>query len=380
LIPPQYRIGVTAMSINIGIIGLAQSGKTTVFNALTGGKADTATRTTDGLSPHIGVARVPEPRLKVLEGILNPRKLVAVEAKYTDVGASIKTLAQDKGLGGQLLNQLSTVDTLICVVRAFKDDRLPHPQGSLDVKRDIGTLNMELIFSDLAIMERRLEKLETSMKGAKPGERQGFLQEKDILLRFKAELEKDKPLRELAVESAEARFITNYQFLTAKPLLIVMNIGEEQLSQAASMEAELNKEYSGAKCRVMTLCGKLEMELAQLEESAAQEFRAEYGIKESGLERTIKMSYELTDLITFFTIASNEVRAWSIKKGTTALKAAGKIHTDMERGFIRAEGISFNDLVQSGSIAEARKKGLLRLEGKDYVVQDGDVMTFLFNV
>ena len=368
------------MSINIGIIGLAQSGKTTVFNALTGGKADTATRTTDGLSPHIGIARVPEPRLKVLDEILHPRKLVPVEAKYTDIGASVKTLAQDKGLGGQLLNQLSTVDTLICVVRAFTDDSLPHPQGSLDVKRDIGTLNMELVFSDLAIMERRLEKLETSMKGAKPGERQGFLQEKDILLRFKAELEKDRPLRELAIESAEARFITNYQFLTAKPLLIVVNIGEEQLSQAASLEAELIKQHPGAKYRIITLCGKLEMELAQLEESAAQEFRAEFGIKESGLERTIKMSYELSDLITFFTIASNEVRAWSIKKGTTAQKAAGKIHTDMEKGFIRAEGISLNDLVKCGSIAEARKKGLLRLEGKEYIVQDGDVITFLFNV
>jgi ribosome-binding ATPase YchF (GTP1/OBG family) len=175
------------MSINIGIIGLAQSGKTTIFNALTGGKVDTA-RTTDTLSPHLGIARVTEPRLKILEGILKPQRLVAVEAKYTDVGASVKKLAQDKGLGGQLLNQLSTVDTLICVVRAFKDDSLPHPQGSLNVQRDIGTLNMELVFSDLAIMERRLERLETSMKGAKSGERQSFLQEKEILLRFKNEL------------------------------------------------------------------------------------------------------------------------------------------------------------------------------------------------
>jgi GTP-binding protein YchF len=368
------------MSINIGIIGLAQSGKTTIFNALTSGKADTATHGTDALSSHIGIAKVPEPRLKVLSEILHPHKLVAVEAKYTDVGASVKTLAQDKGMGGQLLNQLSTVDALICVARAFKDDTLPHPQGSIDVKRDIGTLNMELVFSDLAIMERRLEKLETSLKGAKPGERQGFLQEKEILLRFKAELENDKPLRELPVDTAEARFVANYQFLTAKPLLIIINIGEEQLAQAVAMEAELGKQYEGSKCQVMTLCGKLEAELAQLEEGAAREFRAEYGITESGLERTIKLSYELADLITFFTIASNEVRAWSIKKGTTAVKAAGKIHTDMEKGFIRAEGISFADLVKCGGITEARKKGLLRLEGKEYVVQDGDVITFLFNV
>jgi len=368
------------MSINIGIIGLAQSGKTTVFSALTGGKADTIARGTDAFSSHVGIAKVPEPRLKVLERILHPKKLVPIEAKYTDIGASVKTLAQDKGLGGQLLNQLSTADTLICVVRAFKDESIPHPQGSIDVKRDIATLNMELVFSDLAIMERRLERLETSLKGAKAGERQMFLQEKDTLLKFQAELENDRPLRELEIGSTEARFVTNYQFLTAKPLLIIVNTGEEQLSQAAAMEAELGKEYDKPKCRVMTLCGKLETELAQLEDSAAAEFRAGYGIREPGLERTIKLSYELSDLITFFTVASNEVRAWPIKKGTTAVKAAGKIHTDMEKGFIRAEGISFDDLVKCGSIAEARKKGLLRLEGKEYVVQDGDVITFLFNV
>jgi ribosome-binding ATPase YchF (GTP1/OBG family) len=229
-------------------------------------------------------------------------------------------------------------------------------------------------------MERRLEKLETSLKAAKPGERSNFLQEKEILLKFKTELENDKPLRVLAIESAAVRFVANYQFLTAKPMLIVVNIGEEQLPQAASLENELDAQFSGAGCRVLTLCGKLEMELSQLEDSAAQEFRNEFGLKESGLERTIKMSYELSDLITFFTYASNEVRAWPIKQGTSAHKAAGKIHTDMEKGFIRAECISLGDLVKCGSIAEARKKGLLRLEGKDYIVQDGDVVTFLFNV
>jgi GTP-binding protein YchF len=368
------------MSIDIGIIGLPQSGKTTVFNALTGGKADTASRGTGGISPHVGTARVPEPRLGVLEGILHPGKVVPVEARYTDIGASVKTLAEDKGIGGRLLNQLSTVDTLICVIRTFTDESLPHPQGSLDARRDIDTLNLELAFSDLAILERRLEKLETSMKGAKPNERQGFLQEKEILLRFQAGLEKDKPLRELPVESSEARLIANYQFLTAKPMLIAVNIGEEQLGKTAELENEINREYAASKCRVITIYGKLEMELAQLEESAAREFREDYGIKESGLERIIKISYELSDLITFFTIASNEVRAWAIKKGTTAVKAAGKIHTDMEKGFIRAEGISLDDLIKCGTIAEARKKGLLRLEGKDYVVQDGDVITFLFNV
>ena len=368
------------MSIDIGIIGLSQSGKTTVFNALTRGKADTISHATEGLTPHIGTVKVPEPRLGVLDEMLHPKKLVPVEARYIDIGASVKTLVQEKGIGGELLNQLSNVDTLISVVRAFVDDSIPHPEGSLDAERDIATLNLELVFSDLAIMERRLEKLEISLKGAKPPERQGLLREKETLMKFKADLEKDIPIRELTLDPAEARIITNYQFLTAKPLLIAVNIGEEQLPQAASLEAELNSRYSGEKCRAITLCGKLEMELAQMEDDEAQEFRSEFGIKESGLERTIKLSYELSGLISFFTIVSNEVRAWSIKKGTTALKAAGKIHSDMEKGFIRAEGISYDDLVKCGSIAEARHQGRLRLEGKDYVIQDGDVITFLFNV
>ncbi|MGD0779204.1 MAG: redox-regulated ATPase YchF [Dehalococcoidales bacterium] len=368
------------MSISIGIIGLPQSGKTTVFNALTGGKADTASHAAGGVSQHIGVAHIPEPRLKVLADLLHPTKVVFAEAKFIDIGASVKNLAKDKGIGGQLLNQLSAVDSLICVVRVFKDESIPHPQGSLDIKRDIEALNLELSFADLSIIERRLEKLEESMKAAKPGERQGFLQEKDILLGFKAELEKDKALRTLSMDTTATRLVTNYQFLTAKPMLIVVNIDEDQLAQAATLEAELNTQFADAKCRVVTLCGKLEMELAQLEEKAAQEFRREYGLKESGLERTVKMSYELADMMTFFSSASNEVRAWSIKKGTPAQKAAGKIHTDMEKGFIRAECISFDELVKCGSFAEAKKKGLLRLEGKEYVIQDGDVVTFLFNV
>jgi GTP-binding protein YchF len=368
------------MSIDIGIIGLLQSGKTVLFNALTEGKADTTSHVTDGLAPHVGIAKIPEPRLKVLDEMLHPKKVVPVEARYIDVGASVKHIAQDKGIGGELLNQLSKVDTLIGVVRAFEDTSTPHPEGSLDIMRDISTLNLELIFSDLTIMERRLERIETSLKGARPPERQGLLQEKDTLTQLKSDLENDRPIRQLALEPGTAKIITNYQFLTAKPLLIVTNIGEEQLPQTASLEAEVNSRYSGEKCRAIALCCKLEMELAQLEESAAREFRNEFGIDESGLERTIKISYELSDLISFFTIASNEVRAWSIKKGTTALKAAGKIHTDMEKGFIRAEGISFENLVNCGGIAEARKQGQLRLEGKDYVIQDGDVITFLFNV
>ncbi len=367
------------MSIAIGIIGLPQSGKTTIFNALTGGSADVKGHAA-GQPAHVGAARVPEPRLKVLDAMLRPKKLVPAEARYIDVGASVRTLAGDKGIGGELLNQLSAVDTLICVVRAFEDDSIPHPEGSLDPGRDIGAMNLELVFSDLAIMERRLEKLEVSLKGAKPPERAGLLQEQEVLLKLKTELENDRPLRELDLEPAVERIIHNYQFLTAKPLLIAVNIGEAQVAGAAALERELGEKHRGNGCRVISLCGELEMELARLEADEARELRESYGLKESGLERVIKASYELSGLITFFTIASGEVRAWSIKRGTNALKAAGKIHTDMEKGFIRAEGIAFDDLVACGSLAEAKKQGRLRLEGKDYIVQDGDVITFLFNV
>ena len=363
------------MSVNIGIIGLAKSGKTTIFNALTRGKAHT-----ESPAAHVGIAKVPDARLKVLTSMLQPKRVVPAEASYIDIGASIKGLAKEKIISGELLTQLSNVDALINVVRAFTDESIPHIEGSLDVERDIATIDLELAFSDLAIIERRLERIEISLKGAKQPERQGLLHEQERLMKIKADLEKDVPIRELKLTSDEARTIANYQFLTAKPLLVVVNIGEDQLPQAVSLEAELNLHYSRPKCRLITLCGKLEMELAQLDNDAAETFRAEFGIVESGLDRTIKLSYELLGLISFFTIVSGEVKAWSIQSGTSALKAAGKIHSDMERGFIRAEVISYDDLMKCGNLSEARKKGLLRLEGKDYIVQDGDVITFLFNV
>jgi len=368
------------VSIDIGIIGLAKSGRTTTFNALTRSEVDTGRYTQEGLAPHIGTANVPEPRLKVLADMLHPKRVVPAVATYIDVGASVKGLVKDKGIGGQLLAQLSNVDALINVVRAFSDESIPHVDGSLDIERDIANMDLELVFSDLALLERRLERIEVSLKGAKQPERQGLLREQEILMKIKSELEKEVPIRGLMLTAEEARTIANYQFLTAKPLLVVVNIGEDQLPQAESLEAELDSRYSRPKCRLITLCGKLEMELAQLDDSAAEALRAEYGIKESGVERVIKLSYELLGLISFFTTASAEVKAWSIPSDTEAVKAAGKIHSDMERGFIRAEVISYDDLVKCDSLSEARKKGLLRLEGKNYRVQDGDIITFLFNV
>ena len=361
------------MSIDIGIIGLAQSGKTTIFNALTRGKADTRSS-----APHIGVAKVPEPRLKVLADMLHPKRVVPAEVSYTDIGASVK--GGERGMGGQILSELGNTDALINVVRAFADESIPHVEGSLDVERDIAAVSLELALHDSGIISRRLERIETSLKGAKAAERQALLREQQLLEKLKIDLEKEVPIRQLELSADEAKTMANFQFLTAKPLLVVVNIGEEQIPQAASMEEELNSHHSGAKSGVITLCGKLEMELTQLDDEAAKVFRDEFGITEPGLDRVIKLSYGLLALISFFTIASDEVKAWSIPKGTNALKAAGKIHSDMERGFIRAEAISYDDLVKCGSLAEAHKKGLLRLEGKNYIVQDGDVITFLFNV
>ncbi|MDP2919196.1 MAG: DUF933 domain-containing protein [Dehalococcoidia bacterium] len=365
------------MSISIGIIGLEASGRTTVFNALTGGAV---TEKGHPGGAHFGTAKVADPRLEVLTKMLQPKRTVPVSITYSDIGASIKGLAKDKGIGGQLLNQLSTADAIINVVRAFKDDSVPHPAGSLDIERDITTMNLELTFSDLAITERRLERLQESLKAAKPAERQTHQKEQETLVKIKAAIEKDIPVRDMPLTPDEARIISNFQFLTAKPLLAVVNIGEGQLGEAASIEEKLKQKYAHERCGVITLCGKLETELASLEPAEAAEMRASYGLNTSGADRVVAMSYQLMSMISFFSIASGEVRAWPIPAGTEAVKAAGKIHTDMERGFIRAEAIAYNDLVECGNLVEARKRGMLRMEGKTYTVQDGDVITFHFNV
>ena len=363
------------MSIDIGIIGLAKSGRTTIFNALTRGKADTVIS-----SPHIGIAKVPEPRLKSLADIFHPKRVVPAEVKYIDIGASVKSMADEKTPGDQFVSQFSNVDALINVVRTFSNDSVPHPEGSLDTERDITNMNLELAFYDLAIIERRLKRVEASLKAAKSSERQTLLKEQELLGKFKTSLEKDIPIRELNMNKDEVRMISGYQFLTAKPLLILVNIGENQLPETASLEEKLNSQYSRPNCRLITICGELEMELGQLDNEAAAELCQEFGIKESGLNRAIKLSYELLGLISFLTVGSDEVRAWPIKNGTEAVKAAGKIHSDMERGFIRAEVTGYDDFMKCGSLSEARKKGLLRLEGKNYIVQDGNIITFLFNV
>jgi ribosome-binding ATPase len=368
------------LSVDIGIIGLSKSGKTTIFNGLTKGKAATGGYSSKAQAANIGMAAVPDERLYLLAKIFKPKKIVHAEVKYIDIGASLKELATDKGIGGQLLNQLSAVDMLINVIRAFKDDSIPHPEGSLDISRDIEAMDLEMAFSDLTILEKRLERMEGSLKAAKAAERLLILREKEVLLKIKGNLEKDIPIREMQLAAEELRSISNFQFLTAKPLLTVVNIDEDQLPQTKSLEAELNGKYSQPRCRIIASCGKLEMELSQMGDEAMDDFRKEFGMQESGLDRTIKVSYELLELISFLTVGEDEVRAWPIRRETEAVKAAGKIHTDIERGFIRAEVVNYSDLLKWGGMAEAKKQGLVRLEGKTYLVQDGDCINFLFNI
>lgn len=365
--------------MQIGIIGLAQSGKTTVFNALTRGKAPLSGHGVTGIMPHIGVVKVPDPRLETLAGIFKPKKLTPAEVSYVDYVGSGRG-EKGGGLPPPLIAQLIKADALAHVVRAFEDPHIPHPEGGVNPERDIEGMDLELAFSDLSILKGRLERLKDALKASRGVEREAHLKEDALLSRVKATLEKGIPIRGQQLAEEERKALENYRFLTAKPLLLLLNLGEEGIPQAAAIEEAMAQHYRYPDTRVVALPGKLEMELAELSDAEACEFRSALGIGEGALERVIRISYELLGIISFFTVVSDEVRAWTIPQGTNALKAAGKIHSDMERGFIRAETILYQDLVRCGSLAEARKRGLLRLEGKAYTVQDGDVVTFLFNI
>lgn len=364
--------------MEIGIIGMPKSGKTTIFNALTKGRAETAAYAPAALQPNIGIAKVEDQRLAVLAEMFKPKRVVPTEIKYIDV--AVVPADREGGFSSQFLTYLSRVDAIIHTVRVFENERVPHIKGSVNPKRDIDTINLELAFSDLVIIERRLKRIEESFKHASHQERDSLITEQTMLAKIKDNLENERAVRELQLTEDETKIISNYNFLTAKSVLILLNVGEEQLPQADSLKSDLDARYSRPHSRVATICGKLEMELTQLSEEEAKEFRDDLGIKESALNQVIRLSYELLGQISFFTACSDEVKAWAISRGTPAIKAAGKIHSDMERGFIRAEVITFDDLVACGSIAQARKQGLLRLEGKNYIVQDGDIINFLFNV
>ena len=365
--------------MEITIIGLSKSGKTVIFNALTKGHAQVAAYAKSSIVPNIGVTKVPDPRLEILEKLFKPAKVTKAEIKYIDIAVESKAFEKGGSIGGQLLNYLSNADALIQVIRSFKNDNIQHLEGTIDPVRDIAVMDLELVYSDLVIIERRLERIETELKSVKSAERDLLNRENILLQKIKSNLEKEVPIWQQGLSSAEMMSISSYQFLTAKPMLFILNVGEDQIEEAPAIEDTLRSLRSNSQFEIVTLCGQLEMELAQLSDADAREFRSSMGLTEGAVDQILSKSYQLLGLISFFTVVSSELKVWTIPEGTIALKAAGKIHTDMEKGFIRAEVISFNDLTRCGDMAEARKNGLLRLEGKNYTVQDGDIITFLFN-
>ena len=365
--------------MDLGIVGLGRAGKTTVFNAVTRGKAQTGFG--GGQEPNIGVVKVPDPRLDVLAGMYRPKKVTPAEIRYVDFPAAGANFGRGEGPGGQFLGELRRVDALIHVVRSFDDPTVPHPEGSIGPARDVATLDLELAFADLALIERRLERLEAELRSMKAGERGAGERERALLARLKAALEADQPLRAQELTEDEQRLIAGYRFLTLKPLLVLLNVGEADISRRQEIEQEFRQGYAYPHTEVAALCGKLEMELLELPPDEAAEYRRELGLgEETGLDRAIRLSYSLLGLISFLTVGPDECRAWTVPAGATAPQAAGKIHSDLERGFIRAEVVRYEDLVTAGSEAEAKRRGLLRTEGKSYVVQDGDVLHILFNV
>jgi hypothetical protein len=353
--------------LKMGIVGLAQVGKTTLFRILT--HAHGSGLESHRPEAHIGVVRVPDARVERLGEIYKPKKLVHATVEYVDTPGSIVDLVRS----GAQAAALKEMDALAHVVRAFQDDRVPHAARSVDAKHDVESVELELILSDLAVIEKRIERLEKDLKKQK---NPALEKELHVLEKSKAALEKQTPLRELELGAEEERLIRGFTFLSAKPMLYVLNLGEKDSARADAAE-----EFAAAaglrqrpKTEVAAVCGSIEAELAELDNAEAAEFLESYGLKESGTERVIQASYRLLGLITFFTTDGNECRAWAVPAGTTAVEAAGAIHTDLQKGFIRAEVVLFDDLAAAGTMPEARTRGLVKLEGRDYVLRDGEVV------
>ena len=362
--------------MQIGIIGLPNSTKTTIFNALTRSQAQVAAYSSGKAETNTAIVEVPDRRVTRLSELFQPQKTTYARIQYNDIAGLKAGIGQEGGLSGPLLNAISQNDALLHVVRAFQDDTIPHPEGSVDPARDLAALDFEFLFSDLTIVERRMERLAHDL--AKRGgyaTRQADQHEFDLLMRLKENLEQEIPIRDLALTPEEKKQLRGYQPLTAKPVLVVLNVGDQGSDRPDDYIA-----YSHRHTDVLCLRGALEMEIAQLAEQEADLFLQEYGIQEPGLHRMIRLSYDLLGLHSFFTVGQDEVRAWTIEKGATAVQAAGTIHSDLARGFIRAEVVSYDALISAGSLAAARKQGQVRLEGRDYVVQNGDILTIRFNV
>lgn len=365
-------------NLEVGIVGLPNVGKSTLFNAITKAGAEAANYPFCTIEPNVGVVEVPDERLDKLAAMYKPRKVTPTVMRFVDIAGLVKGAAQGEGLGNKFLSHIRQVDAIAQVVRCFADPNVSHVEGSIDPLRDIEIINTELCLADLETLERRLER---TRKLAKSGDKK-MLAELALLEKVHGALSDAIPARRVITDEESLALLRDLNLLTLKPILFVANIGEEEVA-APEQNPYVRQVQDYARqenAEVIALCARLEAEVAELPAEEASEFLAALGLTESGLDKLIKASYRLLGLITFLTAGEQEVRAWTIRRGTKAPQAAGKIHSDMERGFIRAEIVAFEDLMAAGSHAAAREKGLVRLEGKDYVMQDGDVTYFRFNV
>ena len=365
--------------MKLGIVGLPNVGKSTLFNAITKAGAESANYPFCTIEPNVGVVSVPDKRLDILEKMYKPKKKIHTAIEFYDIAGLVKGASKGEGLGNKFLSHIREVASVVHVVRCFDDENITHVDGCVDPIRDIETINLELIFSDIEVLEKRLEK---ASKLAHSGNKEAKA-EASLMLNLKSHLEKGNPVRTLDLTEDELEQVKNYFLLTSKPVLYAANISEEDLVSGNTENDYVMKvkEFAAQEnSEVIVVCARLEEELSSLEDDEKKELLEEYGLAESGLDKLIHASYKLLGLLSFLTAGSDEVRAWTIVRGTKAPQAAGKIHTDIERGFIRAEIISYDKLVECGSEAFAKEKGYFRLEGKEYVMQDGDIVNFRFNV
>ena len=366
--------------MQIAIVGLAGCGKTTVFNTLTRGHAETGGY--GGLQLNVGVVKVPDDRLDRLAAVFKPRKIVHADVTYVDLPAPPASSEGHVGteeLPAEHLARLREADALIHVVRAWDDAAHPHPAGSVDAARDLEQLDLEFILADLAMVDRRLERLGSTGRHGTPAEREANEREEAVLARLKPGLEAGRPIRDEDLDPDDEKLLRGFRFLTQKPALVLLNVGEGDIAAAPALVDRIASAYQHRHVMVNSLSAKIEMELGELEPDEAAVFMEELGIGESGLDRVIALSYRLVGLISFLTAGPDEVRAWPVPDGSNAVDAAGAIHTDLARGFIRAETIGYEELLEAGSMAEAKRHGRVRSEGKTYRVRDGDVIEILFS-
>ena len=363
--------------MKLGIVGLPNVGKSTMFNSITKAGAECANYPFCTIEPNVGVVPVPDERLDELTKMYNPQKTTHAVIEFVDIAGLVKGASKGEGLGNKFLSHIRETDAICEVVRCFNDSNVVHVDGSVDPIRDIETINLELIFADIETVNKRLDKARKNLKADKK-----YQEEIDLLEKIKENLENGISARALEFNEDEEVLVKDMFLLTTKPILYIANVSEEQMENAENDELVLKvKEYASKEnAEVIPLCVKIEEELSGLEEDDKKEMLEALGLQESGLDKVIKKSYDLLGLMSFLTAGEPEVRAWTIKKGTKAPQAAGKIHSDIERGFIKAEIVSYDDLIREGSMNAAKEKGLVRSEGKEYIMQDGDIVLFKFNV